>query len=126
MNRLPRLFAMVLVVLVGIATSVRAAEGLGAVKQRMAQRLAAVDALKSRGAVGEDNRALLEVRGPASAADAETVAAENADRETVYAALARETGRPVADIRQRRAEQIAAASKPGVWVQSPAGAWYRK
>ena len=126
MNRLPRLFAMVLWVLVGIAAAARAAEGLDAVKQRMAQRLPAVDALKSRGAVGENNRALLEIRGQASVAEAETVAAENADRELVYASLARETGRPVADVRQRRAEQIAATSRPGVWLQAADGSWRQK
>ncbi len=103
-----------------------AAESLGIVKQRMVQRVPAIDALKDRGAVGENNRGLLEARGPLAAGEQETVAAENSDRQTVYAALAQQTGSSAEAVGRNRAGKIAAASTPGVWLQDAGGQWYRK
>jgi uncharacterized protein YdbL (DUF1318 family) len=119
------LFALVMFVAVAtVATS--AAESLGVVKQRMAQRLPAVDALKDRGAVGENNRGFLEIRGQVPAGEDQTVAAENADRSAVYAALAQQTGSSSDEVGRSRARQIAVNSKPGVWLQDESGRWYRK
>lgn len=102
------------------------AEDLGAVKQRMAHRLAAVDGLKDRGVAGENNRGFLEARAALSGAENEIVAAENADRSTVYAALARQTGSTPDQVGRARARQIAQTSKPGVWLQDEGGRWYKK
>ena len=103
-----------------------AAEDLGVVKQRMAQRLAEVDALKERGAVGENNRGFLEARGALSGQEGGVVAAENSDRESVYADVARRTGHTPEQVGHARARRIAAASKSGVWLQDESGQWYRK
>ena len=108
------------------AAAAFAAENLGAIKQRMDQRVAAIDALKQRGAVGENNQGLLEARGALAAGEAATVAAENADRQAVYAALAAQTGSTAEAVGRKRAGRIAAASTPGVWLQDEAGRWYRK
>ncbi len=117
------LWAMLATGAVGVAF---AAENLGAVKQRMDQRVPAIDALKVRGAVGENNQGLLEARGSLAAGEAATVAAENADRQAVYAALAAQTGSTADAVGRKRAARIAAVSTPGVWLQDAAGRWYRK
>lgn len=108
----------------GLTLAVRA-EDLGAVRARMEQRLGQIDALKSSGAVGENNRGYVEVRE--SGGDAiSVVAEENRDREVVYAAIAQQTGTSVAQVARARARQIAANSASGVWVQRDNGEWYRK
>lgn len=98
------------------------AEDLGAVRGRMDQRLAQVDALKAQGAVGENNRGFLEIRGAGGDAGA-VVAAENKDREIVYTALAQKTGSSSDKVGRARARQIAQHSRSGVWVQDEAGNW---
>ena len=103
----------------------RAAEDLGAVKARLAQRLGSLDQLKSSGAIGETNRGLVDLRATSPAAG-DLVAAENRDRGIVYAAIAQQTGSTVETVGRARAKQIAAASAPGVWVQRESGEWYKK
>lgn len=103
----------------------RAAEDLGAVKARLAQRLGSLDQLKSSGAIGETNRGLVDLRAAGPAAG-DLVAAENRDRGIVYAAIAQQTGSTVETVGRARAKQIAAASAPGVWVQRESGEWYKK
>ncbi|HYD84252.1 MAG TPA: YdbL family protein, partial [Opitutus sp.] len=84
-----------------------------------------IDQLKSSGAVGENNRGFLEVRGGGGDASS-VVRAENADRETVYAAIAKQTGSSAEQVGRARARQIAAGSAPGVWLQREDGNWYKK
>lgn len=107
------------------ATLVRA-ESLGAVKARIEQRLAAVDALKDRGVIGENNRGFVEVRGTAAAADHRIVADENADRQTVYAAIAAQSKESAEAVGRTRAQKIVAAARPGQWIQDAGGAWKKK
>jgi uncharacterized protein YdbL (DUF1318 family) len=114
------------VLLFGAATTTRAADDLAAVKARMTQRISAIDALKSKGALGENNQALLEVRDPAVKEAAAVAAEENKDRETVYAALAKQTGSTADQVAKARAKQIAGNSAKGVWVQDDKGAWAKK
>jgi uncharacterized protein YdbL (DUF1318 family) len=102
------------------------AEDLGAVKARMEQRLGALNALKDRGAAGENNQGFLEARGNASPADQSAIAAENADRRTVYAAIAAQTGATPDAVGRHRAQQIASIARPGHWLQDPSGAWRQK
>jgi len=101
------------------------AEDLGAVRARMSQRLSQIDQLKSSGALGENNRGLLEVKD--GGGDAASVsAAENKDREFVYAELAKKTGSSAENVGRARAKQIAQSSASGVWLQGEDGAWYKK
>ncbi len=109
----------------GGVASARAAEDLGAVKARLAQRLGSLDQLKSSGAIGETNRGLVDLRA-ASPTAGDLVAAENRDRGLVYAAIAQQTGSTVDTVGRARAKQIAVASAPGVWVQRESGEWYQK
>jgi uncharacterized protein YdbL (DUF1318 family) len=92
----------------------------------MAKRLTAINALKAKGLLGENNKGFLEPRGKISDDDAKIVAAENADRKTVYAMLARKLGQSIEIIGTRRAVKIAEKSKTGLWVQSPEGKWMKK
>ncbi|HWA10337.1 MAG TPA: YdbL family protein [Opitutaceae bacterium] len=107
------------------ALPARAAEDLGAVKARMEQRLSKLDALKAGGAIGENNRGLVEVRGGGGDAAA-VVADENRDREAVYAAIAHQTGASADSVGRARAKQIATNSAAGVWLQHEDGSWYKK
>lgn len=101
------------------------AQDLGSAKARMTQRLSQIDQLKSSGAIGENNRGLLEVRDGGGDA-ASVVSAENQDRETVYAAIAKQTGSSADQVGRARARQIAGASAAGVWLQKEDGSWYKK
>lgn len=110
---------------IGSVAVATAAEDLGAVKARMAQRLPLVDELKTKGVVGENSRGMMELRGgDVDAGDA--VAAENRDRGIVYAEIAKQTRTSVEQVARVRARQIAAASAPGVWLQKEDGTWYKK
>jgi uncharacterized protein YdbL (DUF1318 family) len=111
--------------LVGGAALVRA-EDLAAVKARMNQRLAAVDALKDRHAVGENNRGYLEARSALKADEERTVSDENADRRVVYQAIAAQSGASPEVVGRQRAQQLAQISKSGVWLQGGDGVWYQK
>jgi len=102
------------------------ADSAAALRQRMAQRLPAVDSLKTAGAVGENNRGYLELRPGAQSDAGAIVSAENSDREAVYELIARETGATADSVGRARAKQIAANSHAGVWVQDESGAWKKK
>ena len=106
--------------------AVRAGEDAGAVKARMEQRLGSLNALKDRGAAGENNQGYLEPRGGATAADQGVISAENADRRTVYAAIAAKTGANPDVVGRQRAQQLAGLARPGHWIQDASGAWKQK
>lgn len=96
------------------------------IQQRMRERLPQLDALKARELIGENNRGLVEVRGTDDAGAASVVADENRDRGQVYALIAKETGATPDAVGRARAKDIAARSRPGVWVQDESGRWARK
>ncbi len=117
------LFSFLLTALVFTASA--AAGPADEAKARMRERVSAIDALKRDGAVGENNRGHLEVRQPTGDA-AEIVAAENADRQVVFADTAAGRGGSAEAVGRIFARQIAAASAPGIWLQRESGEWYRK
>lgn len=119
-----RLFAACLA-LCALTATVVAAESAAAIRQRMEQRLPQLDDLRAKGAVGENNRGLVEVRESAGNADS-LVSEENRDREAVYALIAQQTGATADSVGRARAKQIAASAKSGVWVQDESGAWKKK
>jgi uncharacterized protein YdbL (DUF1318 family) len=91
----------------------------------MDARLAELDALKAKGAIGENNRGFVEVRESAPNAES-LVSAENSDRGQVYAMIAKQTGATADAVGRQRAKQIAAGSRSGVWVQDESGKWSKK
>jgi len=116
-----RLLALTLLLL-GSAPLVQA-QDLGEIRARMEQRISKIDALKTEGVVGENNRGFLEVR---SGDDQGVAAAENADRAVVYDALAKKTGVSSDSVGKARAKKISDLSAPGVWVQAEDGKWSKK
>jgi uncharacterized protein YdbL (DUF1318 family) len=124
----PRTFLRSLLLLLALVLAPiagRAAE-LDAVKARMEERQATVDALKDRKVAGENNRGFLEARGAVAPADDKVIADENSDRRAVYRALAAQTGVDANAVGRQRAQQIAIRSKRGVWVQDSNGEWRQK
>ena len=101
------------------------AQELAAEKSRMESRLPKIDELKAKGAIGENNRGLLEVRGQDGEAAA-VDSAENRDREAVYAGLAKKAGSTADQVGRARAKDIAGKSARGVWLQKDDGTWYKK
>lgn len=118
---LSRLLAVAGVLL--LAAPLAHAQDLNALRGRMEQRVSQIDALKTQGILGENNRGYLEVR---SGDDNGVAAAENADRAVVYAALAQKTGATSDAVGKARARKIAAASAKGVWIQAEDGQWAKK
>jgi uncharacterized protein YdbL (DUF1318 family) len=56
----------------------------------------------------------------------DVVAAENADRKKVYAAIAKQQGTTAELVGKRRALQIAKKAKAGTWIQDQSGKWNQK
>ena len=109
-----------------LGAAVVRAEDLGAVKARMEQRQGAVDSLKDRKIVGENNRGYLEARTSITPGDEKVMSDENSDRAAVYAAIAAQTGATTDQVGRLRAQKIALSSKRGVWIQAPDGSWSEK
>jgi uncharacterized protein YdbL (DUF1318 family) len=103
-----------------------AADDAGTINRRMAERLPALDALKERLAVGENNSGMVEARDTVSAEEEQLISAENGDRAAVYALIARAQSTSAEAVGRARARQIAERSKPGLWLQGPDGKWYQK
>ena len=95
------------------------------IKDRMVARIPAINALKDKGIVGENNKGFLEFRGK-DQPQKEMVQDENKDRSAVYGAIAKKQGVDATLVGQRRAKQIADIGSPGHWFQDAKGKWYKK
>jgi uncharacterized protein YdbL (DUF1318 family) len=95
------------------------------IKTRMKKRLPVIKELKAKGIVGEDHQGYLQFVG-AKKEKADVVAAENKDRKTVYAAIAKQQGTTAELVGKRRAMQISKKANPGEWVQDASGKWIQK
>ena len=95
------------------------------VKERMLSRVGAINELKNGGLVGENNRGFLEFRS-SKKPQQQLIGAENKDRKSVYAQIAKQQGIDITLVGQRRAQQLAAKGSPGQWFQKPDGSWYKK
>lgn len=94
-------------------------------KQRMLDRIPAINTLKDKGLIGENNKGYLEYRS-GSKPQQQLVSAENKDRKTVYGAIAKSQKVDLGLVGQRRAQQISAKGAKGHWFQKPDGSWYKK
>ena len=104
-----------------LATTIHSAD----LKAQMAERLPAIEALKNKGVIGENNKGFLEFRTN-DKSQAQLVQAENADRATVYQMIASKQGASAQLVGERRAIMIAEKGAAGQWYQKPDGSWYRK
>lgn len=94
-------------------------------KEQMLARVPEINVLKQQGTIGENNQGLLGFRS-SNQPQKGLVAAENKDRKSVYAAIAKKQGISASQVGQRRAQQLAAKGSPGHWFQKPDGSWYKK
>ena len=94
------------------------------IKSRMVERLPVIKALKAKGLLGENNQGYLEFLG-GNKEQEDIVAAENADRKTVYNAIAKQQGTTADLVGKRRALQIAEKATGGEWIQNESGKWIK-
>ena len=113
---------LAMLAVVGVAQ----AQELDAVKKGMLERKPAVEQMLAAKSVGENSAGFLEAVAKLSAADAKTVALENADRQVVYTAIAGRNGTDVAKVGKLRAAEIASKAKPGTLIQTGDGKWVEK
>ncbi|MGI9535517.1 MAG: YdbL family protein [Desulfocapsaceae bacterium] len=95
------------------------------VKDRMLARIPAINALKDKGTVGENNQGLLAFR-TGDKSQQKLINDENKDRKSVYGAIAKKQKVDASLVGQRRAKQISAKGSKGHWFQKPDGSWYKK
>ncbi len=116
------LLVTVIALLAGFTSQAHAAD-LSVVKARMSERLGQVVALKQDGSFGENNLGYLTARKELSAKHAKLLAAENADRKTVYVAIAAKTKSSATTVGKARAKSIRSTAPKGTWVQLASGKW---
>lgn len=109
-------------------SSVIGADGGEVLRDRMKDRLPAIDQLKKERVAGENNQGFLEVRTEESLerAQRELIEAENRDRLEVYRLIAAQAEATPEVVGQARARQIAERSARGIWLQNEKGDWYLK
>lgn len=95
------------------------------IKDQMAARIPAINALKDQGVIGENNKGYLEYRG-AGTPQRSLIEGENSDRSAVYAAIGKSQGASPVLVGERRANMIAENGQAGHWFQKPDGSWYQK
>jgi len=94
-------------------------------KERMIERTLQIRNLKTAGVIGEKSNGLLGFvkESPANQA---VVSAENKDRKTVYAEIARSQGVSTAAVAKRRAAKLGTQAASGDWLQNTDGKWVQK
>jgi len=98
-----------------------------AAQARIAERISEIDALKTAGLVGEDNKGYLAARGDLDNRQRQLMRDDNADRKIIYEAIASRVENSNAEaVGRQRARRIRESAAPGVWLQRPDGAWYQK
>lgn len=95
------------------------------IKDRMVARIPAINALKDKGVIGENNKGFLEFRSK-DQSQKKLIQEENKDRGAVYGAIAKKQGVSTDLVGQRRAKQIADKGSRGHWFQDAKGKWYKK
>jgi uncharacterized protein YdbL (DUF1318 family) len=104
-------------------TATALAESPAELRRRMESRLPDIDRLKTQQIIGETNRGYLQIVQNGNGEADRVVAAENADRQSVYAEIAQKTGSAAEAVGRARAKRIAENSRAGVWLQNEAGQW---
>lgn len=102
------------------------AANLNEVKAAMKERQPAIEALWADGKIGENNQGYVAARADLSEKQQALLQAENADRKTVYQAIARATQSTPKQVGVQRAAQISKRAAKGLWLQDAEGKWYRK
>ena len=93
------------------------------IKDRMKSRIPAINGLKSKGVIGENNKGYLQYLGKQQP-EKGVVNGENQDRKKVYSMIAKKQGVSAELVGQRRAKKIAQLAKSGHKYQSADGKWH--
>lgn len=102
------------------------AEDVTAAEARMQQRAPALEKLKAKKLIGENNRGYLAARADLIEEYQNMMAVENTDRAIVYNAEAGRKGVRMESVGRDRAREIAEEAKRGTWLQDEDGQWYEK
>jgi uncharacterized protein len=111
-------------ILLGVLLAMGTA-GADGIKDRMKQRLPAIVDLKTQGIVGENNQGYLAFVTGKKSQEA-LVAAENKDRKTIYAYIAKQQNTSLDLVEKRRAIALAERAAPGEFIQNADGSWIKK
>src|SRR5256885_2159828 len=120
-----RLFLLFFSLIVGLLGATSASASVAEAKARIKERLSTLTQLKQTEAVGENNQGFLEVRKPGGDAAA-VVAAENKDREELFADTAARTGSSAGAVGKAFAKKLAERPDAVGWYQREDGTWYKK
>ncbi|MBU1181359.1 MAG: YdbL family protein [Pseudomonadota bacterium] len=121
-NKITKIVVLMLLV---FTCSYSFAQDAKELKARMLERIPAIQALKSKGIIGENNLGYLQFVSSGKEQEG-LVNSENADRKAVYTAIANQQGASADLVGKRRAIQIAENAGAGEWLQDNAGKWYQK
>jgi uncharacterized protein len=95
--------------------------------KRMKARLTDIMEAKSKGSIGESVDGLLLVRDKKVSSKVEKlVIAENADRNSLFKILAKQTGGDTKLVAKKFAKGVASRAKKGHWFKNPEGNWISK
>jgi hypothetical protein len=117
--------AWIILILFAVSAVPSFGADLGAIKERMKERLPTVKMLKVKGVVGENNEGYLEFLG-SERQKASVVAAENEDRRKVYQAIADQQNVGLGVVERHRAAQIRDEADSGIWLEDAKGNWYQQ
>ena len=97
------------------------------IKKNMAERKPKSETLKKAGSIGENKAGYLEAMKDAklSEDDSKLIEAENADRKTVYTAVAKQEKTTVEKVGEIRAKQIRSKANEGDFIQEEDGKWVK-
>jgi len=121
-NKITKIVVLMLLVL---TCGYSFAQDANELKTRMKERLPIIQALKSKGIIGENNLGYLQFVSSVKEQEG-LVNSENTDRKAVYTAIANQEGASADLVGKRRAIQIAENAGAGEWLQDNAGKWYQK
>ena len=125
MNRAQRTVMTVGGFLLALILMCSAVAFAGQLQDRMKARVPDIVALKAKGVIGENHLGYLEFVGQ-SREGADIVEAENADRQTLYTAVAQKTGASVEQVASRAALKWKENLGPGEFFKNPDGQWIQK
>jgi hypothetical protein len=125
MNRTLRALLMMGGFVLSLTLFFPSAASAGQLQDRMKARLPEIVTLKSNGVIGETHQGYLEFVGE-KRDGADIVAAENADRTTLYTAIAKKTGTTVEQVGARAALKWKENLAAGEYFKNPDGNWIQK
>lgn len=106
-------------------TTIAYSQNLQQIKAQMLERKPTIDALKNQGIVGEGADGYLHLRQQSSQAQ-QIITAENADRRTVNATIAKREGTTVEQVSKKVGAKLQQATRPGQWIRKADGSWHKK